>query len=495
MRKHIDGHLVNDKGDRAGRWDDNAEGVRQYAIERNENPDQAEADWRKASDHSDRPVVKRVEQYYAANRWRADRGHGQNWLRVLNAFGQYQERGIKPYSAAEAWESAKVWNGWEEVALALEGLESANYEFAHGYDPWASAYKQEGTKDGYIPPDSDKWLNPRQDESAPEPNAIAPEHVDQFIAYIERERDLVAEVCGTGHPAVKNREHDAYIEAVKSGEPVHSQVMFLYEQFLGWLRGEHGQQCVGERTLWADGTENDHSEAAFKAKQDAYAEEVQRDQAARDAGEPDAQQGFDEWKRPNRAMFPWDGSFYVEDARAGVWIYYEKVGERRGELTAENVRYRLDCDRPDGVRQLSWLALNYEGCLCDLPLNTEAATRMVPAEEIPDLLASGLNLLTPDEFANNQRPPMMSRDTHFAPFKLWVQMAPGVGGKALGVCPEQHDTDMGRGGGAYYNRNLFARLQGGTSTTTVEVPDEMADAIKRGDWAEVARLATERAGA
>ena len=233
--------------------------------------------------------------------------------------------------------------------------------------------------------------------------------------------------------------------------------------------------------------------AAYKAEQDAFAEEVQRYRAARDAGDPDAQQGFGEWKRPNRAMFPYDGSCYIEDARAGVWIYDEKIGERREELTAENVRYRLS-RRPDRTVQLSWLALNREGCLCDLPLNTETETRMVPAEEIPDLLASGLKLLTPEEFVNNQRPPVNSRDSQFAPFKLWVQMEPGVGGRALGVCPEQNDTDMGRGGGAVFNRELFARLHAAEEVAPVDAPTDIAAAIERGDWAEVARLAAERAG-
>ena len=151
-RKHTDGYILNDKGERAGRWDDNAPGVRQWAISHNKDPDQAEEEWRQ-SGQSHRPVVKRVERYYEANKHRSDRNYGNNWLRVLVAFGQYQERGITPYSAAEAWESVKAWRGWEEVALALEGLESVNFEYAHGYDPQASAYKQEGITDGYIPPD------------------------------------------------------------------------------------------------------------------------------------------------------------------------------------------------------------------------------------------------------------------------------------------------------------------------------------------------------
>ena len=354
-QKHVGGHILDDRGNRAGRWDDNVHGVRQWAMSHGTDMDEAEEAWRR-SGQSHRPVVKRVEGYYEANKHRADRGHGENWLRVLVAFGQYQERGIKPYSAAEAWESAKVWGGWEEVAQALEGLESTNFEFAHGYDPAAGAYAQDGT-DGYVAPDDERWGNERQaeDDNA---SQIAPEHVDRFCEWLERERALVAKECGSGHPAIKCEVYEHYIEDVRSGERVHSQIMFNYEHFLGWLRGEYPQRTAKETSLWADGREEDHTQLS-----------------ADDAPALDP-------------AFTFDGTF-ITDTRAGVVIPFDKVAERRDELTKENVRYRLDTDAPDRVRRLSWLALNHEGCWGALPHNTETKTRMVPAEEVPSLIRAG----------------------------------------------------------------------------------------------------------
>ncbi len=503
-QKHADGRILNMQGECVGRWDDNVHGVRQWALSHNQDPDIAENAWRQSS-QSHRPVVIRVEGYYEANKHR--RGGGQNWLRVLVAFGQYRERNIKPYSAAEAWESAKVWDGWKEVAQALEKLEDTNYEYAHGYDPQASAYQQDGT-DGYVAPDDPRWGNERQAEGDAG-SQIAPEHVERFVAYLERERDLVAKECGSAHPAVKCKVYEAYIEDVRSGERVHSQIMFNYEQFLGWLRGEYGQRTAAETTLWADGTEDDHTDlaaddptppaekppgpdAAYKADQAAYAEEVKQFQAARDAGDPDAQQGFDEWKRlqtPEGKLFRSNG-IYVEDARTGCIIPNDRVFQRRDELTADNVRYRLSAEGvPDGIRFISWLALNYEGCLCTLPHNTETKTRMVPAEEVQDLIWAGHRVLTHKEYAKNQRV-IGAREDRFENFRLWAQYSPS--GKLLGVCPTQGDPSDGKW---KHNEELFARLHGHTSEeiAPVDAPVNIANAIQAGDWAEVARLARERA--
>lgn len=236
--------------------------------------------------------------------------------------------------------------------------------------------------------------------------------------------------------------------------------------------------------------------AAYKAEQDAYVEKVKEFQAARDAGDPDAQQGFDEWKRRQTLagdLFPFNGT-YVMDTRTGCYIAFDKVAKRRGELTAKNVRYRLDCDRPDGIRQISWLALNYEGCLFWLPhYDKERAekTRMVPAEEIPDLIVAGWRVLSEEEYAANQRA-KHSREDRFSAFRLYVQYDPQD--NPLGVCPLQGDP--GPGHNWRPNAELFARLRGHAAeeVAPVDAPTDIANAILAGDWAEVARLAAERAG-
>ena len=269
-------------------------------------------------------LIKTVRGYYMANKNKKSRG--ENWLRVLIAFGVAAHETLTPYTAEEARNSEKVWSGWRPVRIALEDLE-------------------------------------RGDDSA-------------------------------------------------------------------------------------------QSSSDYKAEQDAYAEEVERFQAARDNGDPDAQLGFDEWKRrESGTLFPFNGT-YVEDARTGCLIAFDKVASRRDELTAENVRYRLDCDRPDGIRQISWLALNYEGCLCWLPhYDKEKAekTRMIPAEEVPDLIWSGWRVLTKEEYAENQRV-HHSRDDKFSAFKLWVQHSPND--TPLGVCPTQANS-----GKWEHNEELFSRLR------------------------------------
>ena len=369
-RNHVDGRILDERGRTVGRWDDNEDGIRQWAIAKGLDPD-AEVEKRLGGASAVPPsLVDTVRGYYESNKDRADRGHGENWLRVLVAFGARQETGLKPYTAAEARESEKIWSGWKPVREALERLEAAGSPVAGGAD------------------------------AAPE-------------------------------------------------------------------------------------------QTSYKAEQDAYAEEVERFQEARDAGGPDAQQGFDEWRRlqsPNGALFPFNGT-YVEDTRTGCFIAYDQVARRRDELTADNVRYRLS-RHPDGMVQISWLALNYEGCLCLLPHNTETETRMVPAEEVPDLIWAGWRILTHKEYCKNQRV-MGARDDKFTAFKLWAQHSPDD--KPLGICPTQGDSSLD-GGVWKHNAELFARLHGHAveEIAPVDAPVGIANAIQAGDWAEVARLAQER---
>lgn len=72
----------------------------------------------------DPALVQTVRGYYEINKDRADRNHGENWHRVLIAFGQGTHATLTPYTAAEARESEKIWSGWKPVREALEGLEA-----------------------------------------------------------------------------------------------------------------------------------------------------------------------------------------------------------------------------------------------------------------------------------------------------------------------------------------------------------------------------------
>ncbi len=69
-------------------------------------------------------LVATVRGYYASNRNRADRHFGENWRRVLIAFGAETHATLTPYTAAEARASEAIWRGWRPVRVELERLEA-----------------------------------------------------------------------------------------------------------------------------------------------------------------------------------------------------------------------------------------------------------------------------------------------------------------------------------------------------------------------------------
>ena len=68
-------------------------------------------------------LVEKVRGYYELNRSRADRNHGENWLRVLIAFGVETHATLQPYTSAEARAGEPAWDGWVEIREELERLE------------------------------------------------------------------------------------------------------------------------------------------------------------------------------------------------------------------------------------------------------------------------------------------------------------------------------------------------------------------------------------
>ena len=69
-------------------------------------------------------LIKTVRGYYTRNRNRAERNFGENWRRVLIAFGEERHATLKPYTAAEARASEAIWPGWRPVREELERLEA-----------------------------------------------------------------------------------------------------------------------------------------------------------------------------------------------------------------------------------------------------------------------------------------------------------------------------------------------------------------------------------
>lgn len=79
-------------------------------------------------------VVSTVEGYYERNRDRAP-GYGQNWKRVLVAFGERDDD--TAFSVDEARAQQAAWGGWKPIADELERLEDC------GWDPHAATVEAE----------------------------------------------------------------------------------------------------------------------------------------------------------------------------------------------------------------------------------------------------------------------------------------------------------------------------------------------------------------
>jgi len=69
-------------------------------------------------------LVSTVRGYWQSNRGRAERGYGENWRRVLIAFGAETHATLAAYTAAEARDSERKWSGWRPVREELERLET-----------------------------------------------------------------------------------------------------------------------------------------------------------------------------------------------------------------------------------------------------------------------------------------------------------------------------------------------------------------------------------
>ena len=67
-------------------------------------------------------MIQTVRDYYELNV--AAGRTGNNWLRVLIAFGAETHDSLTPFTAAEAWERVPRWGGWRPVAEALDQLEA-----------------------------------------------------------------------------------------------------------------------------------------------------------------------------------------------------------------------------------------------------------------------------------------------------------------------------------------------------------------------------------
>ena len=67
-------------------------------------------------------LIDMVRDYYDINK--DGPGQGENWLRVLIAFGVESSDILTPYTVAEAEESLKIWSGWQPVLDALKEFQA-----------------------------------------------------------------------------------------------------------------------------------------------------------------------------------------------------------------------------------------------------------------------------------------------------------------------------------------------------------------------------------
>ena len=68
-------------------------------------------------------LLNKVRHYYNINKHRAP-GYGQNWRRVLLAFGDLADTNLTPFTAAEAKVRESRWFGWKPVRVALDCIEA-----------------------------------------------------------------------------------------------------------------------------------------------------------------------------------------------------------------------------------------------------------------------------------------------------------------------------------------------------------------------------------
>ena len=68
-------------------------------------------------------LLNKVRHYYDINKHRAP-GYGQNWRRVLLAFGDLSDANLTPFTATDARVRESRWFGWKPVRVALECIEA-----------------------------------------------------------------------------------------------------------------------------------------------------------------------------------------------------------------------------------------------------------------------------------------------------------------------------------------------------------------------------------
>ena len=262
VRKHVDGRILNERGEAVGRWDDNEDGIRQWATAKGLDADTEVERRLKAPSppaSTGNPLIDQVLTW-AAEQPGTD--HEDRWLRA--AAGMGLDNGHEPMTAREASEhSVRFWaKRWDPVARAIRDRE---IDFTGGSST-AEAQLEETLKVINARPDVEvRKYNPETETlevlspvTVTQPVfTVAPEYQDGFIEYLQVERGWAEANNGKGHPVVKHDVFGKMIEMVKAGES-GSDIKNQYDQFLNWMDGKFGQSR-------ADGSIREFQSAEAKA--------------------------------------------------------------------------------------------------------------------------------------------------------------------------------------------------------------------------------------
>ena len=271
-RNHVDGRVLNEMGEIVGRWKEPDGSILDKVIA-----------WSKEVHHGKK--------------------HVRRWQEAANGIKPGTFPGVATMSSAKASEYASRFrrSRWEPAARAIRDREIGFTDKPKAVD----VELEETLKVINERPDVEvRKYNPETNtldvlspatmaQSVDRKEFVAPEHKQQFIEYLKRERDFLLVELGAGHPQNKGKVLDHFIATVEADERMHSQEQYTYNEFREWLDGKRNQRLADGTVLYADGEIVDLT--GYKVKQDAYANKVKQFQKARDAGDPEAQDGFDHW--------------------------------------------------------------------------------------------------------------------------------------------------------------------------------------------------------
>lgn len=144
-RKAADGTVINDRGEVVGRWDDNEDGIRQWAISHGEDPDYAVRVWRDNPNFQNIPpgsnsnqieneknsdqVSDQSQTEYILNQvitWSQETHHGQahctRWKEAANGMkpGTFPGFGTMTSAEAKIYENKYLYARWHPVRVQIE---------------------------------------------------------------------------------------------------------------------------------------------------------------------------------------------------------------------------------------------------------------------------------------------------------------------------------------------------------------------------------------